>query len=119
MEDKAIFDRALTDVQFETGKAVLLPSSYVVLDEIVGILSRYPDHKLRIHGHTDSVGEVPYNQSLSDRRAHAAVDYLIAKGVSAKRLSHQGFGESKPVADNRYAPGRAKNRRVEFDLYVE
>lgn len=118
-EVKAVFDRALTDVQFETGKSILLTSSYVVLDEIVGIMTTYPDHKLRIAGHTDSIGEAPANQTLSEQRAKAAYDYLVAKGVSPGRLSYQGFGESKPVADNMYAPGRAKNRRVEFSIYVQ
>jgi len=117
-EVKAVFDRALTDVQFETGKSVLLTSSYVVLDEIVGIMTNYPDHKVSISGHTDSIGEAPMNQKLSEQRAKATYDYLVSKGVNPGRLSYKGFGESKPVADNRYAPGRAKNRRVEFEIFV-
>jgi outer membrane protein OmpA-like peptidoglycan-associated protein len=59
------------------------------------------------------------NQTLSEQRAKATYDYLVSKGVNPGRLIYKGFGETKPVADNRYAPGRTKNRRVEFEIYVQ
>lgn len=118
-EEKEVLEFAMKAVQFETGSARLLPESTKVLDEIAGILRNYPDHKLRISGHTDSIGEAPANQTLSERRAKACFDYFVSKGISASRISHQGFGESRPIADNRFAPGREKNRRVEFEIYVD
>ncbi len=117
-EDKERLTFAMKAVQFETAKSTLLPSSFAVLNEIVEILNRYPDYKMRIGGHTDSIGEVGPNQILSEKRAKACYDYMIAKGISADRLSYQGFGESKPIGDNRYKAGRDQNRRVEFDIYL-
>lgn len=117
-EEKAVLDFAKKAVQFETGSARLLPESFKVLDEIAALLRKYPDHKLRISGHTDSIGSVEENQSLSERRAKTCFDYLVSKGISPGRITAQGFGESKPVADNRFAPGREQNRRVEFEIYV-
>jgi outer membrane protein OmpA-like peptidoglycan-associated protein len=116
-ETKKKLEYAVKAVQFETGKATLLPSSYKVLDEIVEILKEYPDHKMRINGHTDSIGDNMSNQKLSEARAKACYDYFVSKGIASARMSHQGYGESKPIADNRFAPGREKNRRVEFDVY--
>ena len=118
-EDKKVLEFAMKAVQFETGSARLLPESNKVLDEIAGIMKNYPDHKLRISGHTDSIGDAAANQSLSEKRAKACYDYLVSKGISATRMSHQGFGETKPIGDNRYAPGREQNRRVEFDLNID
>jgi outer membrane protein OmpA-like peptidoglycan-associated protein len=85
----------------------------------VEILQRYPDYKMRISGHTDSVGSAASNQELSERRAKACYDYLVAKGIDPERLSYEGFGESQPIADNRYREGREQNRRVEFDIYLD
>lgn len=118
-EDQETLTFAMKAVQFETAKATLKKESNTILDQIVDIMKRYPDHKLRINGHTDSIGEAGPNQTLSEKRAKACYDYLVAKGVSAARMSHTGYGESKPIGDNRYKDGREKNRRVEFDLYVE
>ncbi len=117
-EDKERLTFAMKAVQFETGKSTLLKSSFTILNEIVEILQRYPDYKMRIGGHTDSIGEAKPNQTLSERRAKTSYDYLIAKGISADRLSFTGFGETKPIADNKYKPGREQNRRVEFDIYL-
>lgn len=117
-EDRDILNLALSAIQFETGNAVLKQESYAVLNQIVDILNRYPDYRCRINGHTDSIGEAAANQSLSERRAKACYDFLVGKGIAAIRLSHQGYGESQPIADNRFMDGRAKNRRVEFDLYI-
>ncbi len=118
-EDQETLTFAMKAVQFETAKATLKKESFGILDQIVDILKRYPAHKLRINGHTDSIGEAPANQTLSEKRAKACYDYLVAKGIAANRMSHTGYGESKPIGDNRYKDGREKNRRVEFDLYIE
>ncbi len=118
-EDKIVLEEAKKAVQFETASAKLLPASFKILDEIVSILRKYPDHKLRIEGHTDSIGSYEDNQTLSVRRARTCYDYFIGKGISSKRISFVGYGERRPIADNRFEPGREKNRRVEFQLYVE
>jgi outer membrane protein OmpA-like peptidoglycan-associated protein len=118
-EEKETLAFAMKAVQFETGSAKLLASSNTVLDEIVRILQNYPAQKIRISGHTDSIGEEDENQVLSERRAKTCYDYLVAKGIDAKRISYKGYGESKPIDDNRFAPGREKNRRVEFEIYVD
>lgn len=67
-------------------------------------------------GSTDSIGTEKYNQALSERRANSAKDYIVKKGVDPSRISAQGFGETKPIADNKTAAGRAKNRRVEIKV---
>jgi outer membrane protein OmpA-like peptidoglycan-associated protein len=118
-EDKETLDLAVQAVQFETGRATLKLTSNSILDQIVDMMNRYTDYKLAINGHTDSVGSSRTNQRLSEQRAKACNDYLISKGISAERIRFTGFGETQPIADNRYKAGREQNRRVEFDLYLE
>ncbi|MEZ4987252.1 MAG: OmpA family protein [Saprospiraceae bacterium] len=117
--DRAVLTEAVQAVEFETGSAVIRKDSYEILDKVADILKRYPGYKVRIGGHTDSIGSAESNMSLSEKRAKACYDYLLNKGISAGRMSHQGYGESQPIGDNRYAPGREQNRRVEFDVYIE
>jgi OOP family OmpA-OmpF porin len=74
------------------------------------------DKKAALSGHTDNVGTEAYNQKLSERRVEAVRDYVVKKGVDGGRISGEGFGESKPIADNRTKEGRAKNRRVEINV---
>ncbi|HRH58323.1 MAG TPA: OmpA family protein [Chitinophagales bacterium] len=103
-------------IQFETGKAVIKPVSYKILDEVASILKEYPYYDVNVDGHTDNVGKPAANLKLSQDRAAAAVTYLIGKGIPASRLVSAGYGDSKPVGDNKTAAGRAQNRRVEFNL---
>ena len=88
------------------------------LDELASSLGKYPNSSLLIIGHTDSVGTDSYNQSLSERRAAAAADYLASRGVARARLASRGLGESEPVAPNATDDGRSKNRRVEVAIYA-
>lgn len=118
-EDKAKLERAIKLVQFETSKAVLLKKSYAVLDEVVNVMNTYSEYSLNISGHTDNVGDDKMNLDLSQRRAKACYDYLVSKGIAANRMASAGYGETKPVADNKTAAGREQNRRVEFELYVK
>ena len=74
------------------------------------------DKKVSLSGHTDNVGTEAYNQALSERRVNSVKDYVVKKGVDASRVAGQGFGESKPIADNKTREGRAKNRRVEIKV---
>ena len=76
----------------------------------------YPQMTIEIGGHTDGKGSEAYNQRLSENRAKAVVDYLVSKGVDAKRLKYKGYGKTMPVDTNDTEEGRAKNRRVEFKI---
>lgn len=118
-EEKEILEFAAQAVQFETGSSRLLSDSKKVLDQIVTIMKNYPAQKLRISGHTDSIGSAEANLDLSKKRARACFDYLASKGIAAKRMTHHGYGETLPIADNMYAPGREKNRRVVFEMFIE
>jgi OOP family OmpA-OmpF porin len=104
----------LENVNFEFDSAKLTASSTSMLDEAVKILKRHSDMKVEIAGHTDSVGNDQYNMALSERRAQAVTDYLIANGAKANMMSTKGYGESQPVADEGSESGRAANRRVEL-----
>jgi OOP family OmpA-OmpF porin len=100
-------------IVYETGKAVVMPESDEALDYIKGYLAAKTHvTKLRIEVHTDSQGRDEYNQTMSEARALAFTKALVAKGVGCHRLVPVGFGETKPIADNRTADGRAKNRRT-------
>ncbi len=109
-------NRAAQNVFFETAKSKLLPKSLVSLNTVVTILNENPTYKVQIDGHTDAQGKDEYNQTLSDERAASVKAYLVSKGIDEARLASTGYGETKPVADNNTAAGRAKNRRVEMTL---
>jgi outer membrane protein OmpA-like peptidoglycan-associated protein len=102
-------------VFFATGKAIIQPRSFKLLDQVAGILREHPELELlRIEGHTDNVGKPAANLKLSKDRAAAVRDYLITKGVAPERLEAEGFGQERPIASNTTAKGRAANRRVDF-----
>ncbi|OZV70922.1 OmpA family protein [Winogradskyella aurantia] len=104
------------DILFDTGKATFKTETDKVLQAMVTIFKEYPKAEFSIDGHTDSTGSKATNQRLSERRANAVRDYLIANGISADRLTATGYGEDKPIADNRTRAGREENRRVEVNL---
>ncbi len=104
-------------IQFALNKAEVLPVSFALLDELAKVIQENPHvQKVSIEGHASDEGEAEHNLALSKARAEAVRLYLVAKGVSADRLSSTGFGESKPLAANDSEPGREKNRRVEFHI---
>ncbi len=104
----------MSDVLFDTGKYTLKSGTKISLAKVSGILQAYPGLKLQVEGYTDSVGSDEYNQKLSENRAGAVRDFLIAQGVSMDNISATGYGKQDPVADNATAAGRAKNRRVQL-----
>ena len=108
----------LQAVQFETGQDVIRPESEGLLRDVAALLASHPDiTKVRVEGHTDSVGPVDLNIRLSDQRARAVQRWLVEKGhVEGARLEAQGFGPQRPVAPNTTREGRAQNRRVEFKI---
>lgn len=114
--DREVLTFAMKAVQFQLGKATLVNESYGILNQIVGIMNKYPDYKLSIDGHTDNTGSADVNRKLSESRAKACYDYLLSKGIPANRMSYQGFGPTRPIADNSTYSGRTLNRRVEFNL---
>ena len=104
------------DAFFDFDKYVLKPEGRAKLDDLV---SKIKDVNLEVIiavGHTDSIGTVAYNQKLSVRRAEAVKAYLVSKGIEKNRVYTEGKGKSQPIADNRTAEGRAKNRRVEIEV---
>jgi outer membrane protein OmpA-like peptidoglycan-associated protein len=115
-ETKRILETAVKNVQFETGKSVLLVASKAVLDQIVAIMVQNPSYRLNISGHTDNMGNEASNVKLSEARAKACGAYLISKGVSAALISTMGYGSKQPKADNSTKQGRDENRRVEFQI---
>jgi OOP family OmpA-OmpF porin len=106
----------LRGVNFAFDSDEIDPASAVVLDVVAETLSGRPEAAVRVEGHTDSMGSDTYNQTLSQRRAEAVRRYLVGQGVAAARLEARGYGESRPIAPNETAEGRALNRRVELSL---
>jgi outer membrane protein OmpA-like peptidoglycan-associated protein len=103
----------LGDVLFATGRSDLRPGGNSTLDKLVVFLNEYPDRNVLIEGHTDDVGSLEMNQTLSQHRADAVKLYLTQHGIQSKRVVASGMGETQPIADNLSASGRQQNRRVE------
>lgn len=112
----------LNNVFFDFDKYSLRPESFVELDRVVAFLNEYPNIEIEMSAHTDSKGSDEYNMTLSHNRAKSVREYIISKGIVATRIVSQGYGETKPVADNNNddgtdnPEGRQLNRRVEFKI---
>ena len=102
------------NILFETGKSAIQQESLPVVDQIYELMNSNPSLKVSVEGHTDNVGDATSNKKLSNDRANTITGALIAKGIDKTRLSSIGWGQEKPVADNRTEDGRTKNRRVEI-----
>jgi outer membrane protein OmpA-like peptidoglycan-associated protein len=102
-------------VHFKLNRAVIEKKSYKLLDNVAQVILAHAEiRKVRIEGHTDNQGKPNDNLKLSQRRAEAVLEYLAQKGVDRNRLVPIGYGQNKPIADNKSKAGRAKNRRVMF-----
>ncbi len=108
---------SLADILFDFNRATLKRDVEFSLVRVATILNQFPEMKIRVEGHTDNIGRAEYNLELSQRRAQAVHDFLDAQGVAAARMSVEGFGLTRPVADNDTPEGRQRNRRV--DLVIE
>ncbi len=106
----------LRGVNFETDSSQLKPESQLVLNEMAGILRKYPEMLVEVAGHTDARGPDAYNMDLSKRRAQAVMEYLLSQGVVRSALVAKGYGESLPISDNLTPVGWAANRRVELHI---
>ena len=118
-EEQEILNTAFSNLEFETGKSKIATSSYTSLVELANLLKAKPDWRLKISGHTDSVGKRASNMKLSKERAQAVADFLTAQGIEAQRFTVNGFGPDNPIADNKTKEGREKNRRVELEVVFE
>ncbi|MDY6848109.1 MAG: OmpA family protein [Geoalkalibacter sp.] len=105
-----------SDVMFDINSSALKPGAYDEINRVANVLQQYPQTSLTIAGHTDSTGSEEYNLQLSQRRADAVKNALMAQGVSAARMNTIGYGESNPIADNSTEHGRQLNRRVEIRI---
>lgn len=109
----------LNDIYFASNSAELNIAARAVIEAFKEFLNANPSVKVEIQGHTDEVGSSSANQALSAKRAKSVFDYLVAQGISANRLKHKGYGESRPVANNSSEEGKALNRRTVFVLSAQ
>lgn len=116
IDEEEILQSTFDNLTFEFGKAIIKPTSFPALDKLAIVLSKKPEWKLAIVGHTDDKGSAEYNLKLSKARAKAVADYLATKGVLSESITSDGMGETKPIADNKTESGREQNRRVEFTI---
>jgi OmpA-OmpF porin, OOP family len=103
-------------IRFQSGKAVISPISYKLLDRLAEAAGKCPAARIQVEGHTDSSGAREMNMTLSRSRATAVVDYLKRKGVASSRLTSEGLGPDRPLTDNKTPAGREQNRRTEFKV---
>lgn len=109
----------LHDINFSTNDFSLDDNSKRIIDLFIEFLNENPTVKVEIQGHTDNIGDDKSNQKLSEERAKSVYDYVLSQNVDSNRLKYKGYGESKPIADNNTAAGRAKNRRTVFVILAK
>lgn len=111
---KVTFNESMVNFAFNSSE--LTSSAKNNLNKLAEVLLNNPDTNISIYGHTDSKGSDTYNQTLSEKRANAVVNYLASSGISKNRMTAKGLGETEPISTNETEEGRAKNRRVEFAI---
>jgi len=103
-------------INFKYNSDALDTKSTATVDQVAAALKKYPNAKVRVAGYTDSLGNAAYNMDLSERRAHAVAERLVADGIPAANVSYIGYGAANPIATNKTAEGRYQNRRVELEV---
>jgi outer membrane protein OmpA-like peptidoglycan-associated protein len=116
---EAVAKLAVDKIHFATGSAALDQNSRSILDQVVATMRHFPAYYLLIEGHTDSDGDSKYNLKLSQDRCDSVKAYLVSKGFGENQFITRGFGQTKPVAPNTTAEGKAANRRTEFRLVAQ
>lgn len=115
-----VIDRLVIHVNFDFDKSIVRKADIADLQKAVAFVEKYPGYNISVEGHTDSVGKEKYNQALSERRASAVKKYLVANGAThPDKIKPVGYGETRPITDNKTAGGRFKNRRVEILILSE
>ena len=114
-----VIDRLTLHVNFAFNKATFAKADDADVEKALEFLKKYPTARFALEGHTDNVGGDTYNQALSEKRAAAVKERLVKRGIDPARIQTAGFGETRPVADNATAKGRAENRRVEVLILSE
>ncbi|MET4140078.1 OmpA family protein [Pedobacter sp. UYP1] len=115
-EDRKVVDEAIRNLEFDLSKATIRPTSYNTLNRVAALLVE-KNFSLKLAGHTDNTGSMALNLRLSKDRAEAIKTYLVSQGANASRIEATGYGPNQPIASNKTAAGRQKNRRVEFSLF--
>ncbi|PWV49752.1 OmpA family protein [Chitinophaga sp. S165] len=115
-EDRRIVRNAIENLEFQTGKSSIKPASYAALDRLAEML-KTKGFSLKLGGHTDNVGNATKNMALSKDRAESVKQYLVNRGTNPSKIEAVGYGQDQPIASNKTAAGRQKNRRVEFTIY--
>jgi outer membrane protein OmpA-like peptidoglycan-associated protein len=105
---------SMSDILFDVNKASLKGDLKTSLAKVAGILSVYQELNVSVEGHTDNTGSEEHNLKLSEQRAQNVLDFLVAQGIEASRLTSKGYGMTLPIADNKTKEGRQKNRRVDL-----
>ncbi len=116
-DESKMVKASLADLRFETGKAIIKKESYPALDNIVKLIQERREWNVMLSGYTDNSGDPGKNLMLSRDRAAAVKAYFVNKGIEAGRIQSAGYGDKDPIADNNTPTGRARNRRVELELY--
>ena len=114
--DRKVVEEAIKNLEFDLGKATIRPTSYATLNRVAELLVA-KNFSLKLAGHTDNTGSMALNLRLSKDRAESIKAYLVSQGANASRIEATGYGPNQPIASNKTAEGRQKNRRVEFSLY--
>ncbi|NTE03441.1 OmpA family protein [Agrobacterium tumefaciens] len=115
-EDRKVVSEAIKNLEFDLGKATIRSKSYASLNKVAALLVQ-KNFSLKLAGHTDNTGSKELNLRLSKERAESVKAYLVSQGANASRIEATGYGMGQPIATNKTAAGRQKNRRVEFTLY--
>lgn len=117
--EQGLVTKLKSDILFDTGKADLKPAAQTNLKQMADIMKKYPENVLSVNGYTDTTGSQKINEELSAKRADAVKSVLVANGMPDSTISTHGLGPAAPVADNKTADGRQKNRRVEIEVTVD
>lgn len=117
--EQGLVSKLKSDILFDSGKSALKPAATENLGKMAAIMKKYPENVLTVKGYTDTTGSAARNRALSEERAAAVKNQLVAGGIPANTVSVVGMGPDAPIGDNKTADGRAQNRRVEIEIAVD